>query len=569
MTSFRQAREVLLRSRTDYDAAVTDFRWPDAATFNWGLEWFDAVLARDAASRDRDALIVIDAATGSEQRRSFNELSRRSNQVANYFRSLGIGRGDRMLILLGNVVPLWEIMLAAIKLGAVVVPAAPLLTADELLDRIDRAQVKLAVSSPDQVAKFDALAPRDFVKVLVGAAHPGWNEYAAATGLPETFTPNDATNAADPMLLYFTSGTTSKPKMVLHTHQSYPVGHLSTMYWLGLREGDVHFNISSPGWAKHAWSCFFAPWNAGATVFIYNQARFDAAATLRAVERYRVTTMCAPPTAWRTMILEDLASHSMSLRELTSAGEPLNPEVIERVKHAWGVTIREGFGQTESTAILGNPPGQPVKYGSMGRSLPGYRVQLLDGEGRESDEGELHVVLQPPPTGLMTGYAEDPERSAKALGGSHYGTGDVAFRDSDGYFWFVGRTDDVFKSSDYRISPFELESVLVEHPLIVEAAVVPAPDEVRLCIPKAYLTLRSGTLASREVASSVFKHLNARLAPFKRVRRIEFVAELPKTISGKIRRVQLRQQEIESASIQVRRPAEYREDEVKELRVER
>lgn len=560
MTSFQEARATLLTRRTDYDAAVAEFRWPDDSAFNWALDWFDGVLASDAESRTRDALTIVDAAAGTEQRYDFRTLSLRSNRVANYLRSLGVVRGDRILLLLGNVAPLWEIMLAAIKLGAVVVPATPLLTSDELLDRVDRAHVKLAITSDDQVAKFDAFPQRDLLKVLVGPARCGWQDYAAADSLLDSFEPHGETRAADPLLLYFTSGTTAKPKLVMHSQSSYPVGSLSTMYWLGLQPGDTHLNISSPGWAKHAWSSFFAPWSAGAGIFAVNQPRFSARVLLDVLAKHAVTTLCAPPTVWRMIVQEDLRGLKLSLRELCSAGEPLNPEIIDQIQNAWGLSIRDGFGQTETTAQIGNSPGQPLKPGAMGRPLPGYRLALRDADGMAADEGELHLDLADGrPAGLMAGYLTDDGR-LEGIGERLYRTGDIAFRDADGFFTFVGRGDDVFKSSDYRISPFELESILIEHPLVVEAAVVPAPDDVRLSIPKAYVTLREGTEPSGDVARAIFKHLNSRLAPFKRIRRIEFLPDLPKTISGKIRRVQLRRQELEDALAKVRRGGEYRED---------
>jgi acetyl-CoA synthetase len=322
---------------------------------------------------------------------------------------------------------------------------------------------------------------------------------------------------------------------VLHTHTSYPVGHLSTMYWIGLGADDLHWNISSPGWAKHAWSSFFAPWNAGASVFAYNLPRFDARKILTALERYPITTLCAPPTVWRMLMLEDLAAVRVALREIVSAGEPLNPEVIDRVRSAWGLTIRDGYGQTETTALLGNSPGQPVKPGSVGRPLPGYRIALLDSDGRSDEDGEIAISVDPHPVGLMAGYAAV---NREGTDGYHH-THDVASRDADGYYWYVGRDDDVFKSSDYRISPFEIESALIEHESVAEAAVVPSPDPLRLSVPKAFITLKPGLEPSREMAHTIFSFCRTRLAPYKRIRRIEF-GELPKTISGKIRRVQLR-----------------------------
>ncbi|WP_315832157.1 AMP-binding protein [Bradyrhizobium prioriisuperbiae] len=571
MTSFQQARAFLLEHRTDYDKAVAEFKWPDAVDFNWALDWFDAGLAGDPASRDRTALWIVDAASGNETKLSFADLSRRSNQVANFLRAKGLKRGDHLLLLLGNVVPLWETMLAAIKLGVVIIPATTLLTPDELQDRLDRGRARAVVASQDQVAKFDGLKSDGLTRVVVGAAatHGEWERFETADSFPETFAPDGVTGAHDPMLLYFTSGTTAKPKLVLHSQRSYPVGALSTMYWIGLQPGDVHLNISSPGWAKHAWSCFFAPWNAGATVFVVNQPRFDAKALLAVVERSEVTTLCAPPTVWRLLIQEKLASYKMSLREVCGAGEPLNPEVIDQVKAAWGLTIRDGYGQTETTALAGNSPGQPVKVGSMGRPLPGYRVRVSDADGNPAKEGEVGLVLGADrPAGLMQGY-QGEDGQPRGADGDIYRTGDVVFLDDDGYLTFVGRSDDVFKSSDYRISPFELESILLEHEAVAEAAVVPSPDPIRLAIPKAYVLLVGGIAPSRDTALSIFKYVHSRLAPFKRIRRIELVTELPKTISGKIRRVQLRRLEHDNDRSDKLRGQEFREEDFPELQVGR
>ncbi|WP_076860448.1 AMP-binding protein [Bradyrhizobium mercantei] len=567
MTTFQNARAFLLKHRTDYDAAVKGFRWPDPVPFNWALDWFDAELARAPESRDRAALWIVDAASGNETKLSFAELSRRSNQVANFLRAQGLQRGDHLLLLLGNVVPLWETMLAAMKLGVVVIPATTLLTADELRDRLDRGKARAVVATQDQVAKFAGLGSDKLVRIVVGATQPqdGWLPFEDAARASDNFTPDGPTKADDPMLLYFTSGTTAKPKLVRHSQRSYPVGHLSTMYWIGLQPGDVHLNISSPGWAKHAWSCFFAPWNAGATIFIANQPRFEAKGLLSIIGRCGVTTLCAPPTVWRMFIQEDLASFKVSLREVCGAGEPLNPEIIDQVKSAWGLTIRDGYGQTETTALAGNSPGQKVKVGSMGRPLPGYRVQVTDNDGHAAKEGEVTLLLGADrPAGLMQGYQGDDGRLI-GTDGEIYRSGDVVFTDDEGYLTFVGRTDDVFKSSDYRISPFELESVLLEHDAVAEAAVVPSPDPIRLAIPKAYVLLVSGVERTPETALSIFQHLHTRLAPFKRIRKIELVTELPKTISGKIRRVQLRRLEHDDNRTDALRGAEFREEEFPEL----
>ena len=565
MTTFHEARAFLLKHRTDYDAAVKGFRWPDPVAFNWALDWFDAELAANADSKDRPALWIVDAAQDKQTKLSFAALSKRSNQVANFLRAQGLKRGDHLLLLLGNVVPLWETMLAAMKLGVVVIPATTLLTADELRDRLDRGKARAVVAAEDQVAKFASLGTENVVRIVVGAASDGWLAYDEAAKAQESFTPDGPTNADDPMLLYFTSGTTAKPKLVRHSQRSYPVGHLSTMYWIGLKPGDIHLNISSPGWAKHAWSCFFAPWNAGATVFVVNQPRFDAKALLATIGRCGVTTLCAPPTVWRLFIQENLASFNVALREVCGAGEPLNPEVIDQVRAAWGLTIRDGYGQTETTALAGNSPGQKIKVGSMGRPLPGYRVQISDADGNPAKEGEVTLVLGTErPAGLMQGYQGD---NGELLGaeGELYRSGDVVFEDDEGYLTFVGRSDDVFKSSDYRISPFELESVLMEHELVAEAAVVPSPDPIRLAIPKAFVLLTSGAERSPETALSIFKHLHTRLAPFKRIRRLEIVTELPKTISGKIRRVQLRRLERDNDRDDPLRGREFREEDFPEL----
>src|SRR6204780_6945 len=567
MTTFQQARSFLLKHRADYDKAVADFRWPDPVPFNWALDWFDAELARNSDSKDRPALWIVDAGSNKETKLSFSALSRRSNQVANFLRAQGLKRGDHLLLLLGNVAPLWETMLAAMKLGVVVIPATTLLTPDELRDRLDRGRAKVVVATQDQVAKFSGLGGAELIRIVVGASskHDGWIPYEQSADYPEAFTPDGPTKAEDPMLLYFTSGTTPKPKLVRHSQRTYPVGGLSTMYWLGLQPGDVHLNISSPGRGNHAWSCFFAPWNAGATIFIVNQPRFDAKGLLATIGRCGVTTLCAPPTVWRLFIQEKLASFKVSLREVCGAGEPLNPEVIDQVRAAWGLTIRDGYGQTETTALVGNSPGQKVKVGSMGRPLPGYRVEITDSDGHETKEGEVSLLLGADrPAGLMQGYQGD-DGELSGADGDLYRSGDVVFADDEGYLTFVGRSDDVFKSSDYRISPFELESVLLEHESVAEAAVVPSPDPIRLAIPKAYVLLVSGAERSQETARSIFLHLHTRLAPFKRIRRIELMTELPKTISGKIRRVQLRRLEHEDDRTDPLRGEEFREEEFPEL----
>lgn len=555
--NYRAARDFLLQHRQDYEVAKAGFRWPDASIFNWASDHFDDL----AKGNDDLALWIVDE-SGVEVRRTFEEMRVASNRTANFLASLGIGAGDRVLLMLPNRVELWELMLGAMKIGAVVSPATMLLSEADLADRIIRGQMRAVIADTTVLHQFEGIAD-ECIRIAVGDSGLGWIQYAGSQNQSESFDAA-ARMPNDPCVLYFTSGTTSKPKMVLHTHRSYPVGHLSTMYWIGLQPRDVHFNISSAGWAKHAWSCFFAPWTVGATVFVYNQSRFNAAKTLATITRCAITTICAPPTAWRAMIQEELGSYPVKLREVLSAGEPCNPEVIEQVKTAWGLTVREGYGQTESTAMIGNSPNQPIRPGSMGRPLPGYEIELLNAEGQLAREGEVSVRLSPRPAGIMAGYEGDAERTRKALGGSHYGTSDVATIDDDGYFWFVGRTDDVFKSSDYRISPFELESALVEHPDVVEAAVVESPDPKRLFVPKAFITLRDGVVPDRKTALALFTFARARLAPYQRIRLIEF-GELPKTVSGKIRRVDLRKQEAKRRSVDARTETEFFEADLQEL----
>lgn len=554
--AFLAARDFVLEHRTDYDTAAREFRWPVLEDFNWALDYFDAI----ARGNDRPALHIVEE-DGTQTIRSFAELSRASNRVANYLRELGARRGDCVLVMLGNEIALWETMLAAIKLGLVVTPATTLLTVADLQDRIDRGHVRHVVTGAANVSKFAGLAGT-FTKIAVGDAPAGWHRYDAAAKAASAFTPTGITRASDPMLLYFTSGTTARPKLVIHTHQSYPIGHLSTLYWIGIQKGDRHWNISSPGWAKHAWSSFFAPWNAEGTVFVFNYERFNAKSVLNALVEHRVTTLCAPPTVWRMLIQERLGDYGVSLREVVSAGEPLNPEVIEQVQNAWGLTIRDGYGQTETTAQIGNSPGQPIKIGSMGRPLPGYDVVLLDAEGRESSrEGEVCLRLDARLLGLTGGYADDDVKTSEAMRDGYYHTGDIAVRDGDGYFTFVGRADDVFKASDYRLSPFELESVLIEYEAVAEAAVVPSPDPLRHAVPKAFVTLAAGFSPSRELAAAILAHCRGRLAPYKRIRRLEF-SLLPKTISGKIRRVELRQLEAERRGAGERGAYEFFEEEL-------
>ncbi|SER60847.1 acetyl-CoA synthetase [Lentzea xinjiangensis] len=550
--TYRAARDLML---TDPES----FRWPSfAGSFNWAHDWFDVI----AEGNGTTALHIVEE-DGSGRAYSYDEMRRRSNRVARWLASHGVGRGDSVLIMLGNRVELWESMLAVMKLGAVVMPTTTALGSSDLADRLARGAVRHVVARAEDAPKFEGVPKAEgTVLIAVGGTAAGWLDFAETAGVPDGPLPHPRTGPGDRLLLYFTSGTTSRPKLVEHTQVSYPVGHLTTMRWIGVRPGDVHLNISSPGWAKHAWSCFFAPWIAEATIFLHNYTRFDAAALLGQIRDRGVTTFCAPPTVWRMLIKADLSGGPGALREVVAAGEPLNPEVVDQVRQQWGLTLRDGFGQTETTLSVGNVPGAEVKPGSMGRPLQGVPVVLVDPiTGEPAEEGEICVDLADRPMSLMVGYYGDEERNAEAMAGGYYHTGDIASRDEDGYLFYIGRTDDVFKASDYKISPFELESVLIEHPAVTEAAVVPSPDPLRLAVPKAYVALSAGWEPDRETALQILRHARENLAPFQRIRRLEFI-ELPKTVSGKIRRVDLRVREENGGG----QAGEWRDDQFPELR---
>ena len=554
---YRRARDQLVDLIRDYEKAVETFSFPRlTGAFNWATDWFDVI----ARGNDRTALWIVEE-DGREQKISFAEMAESSDRVATWLAELGVGKGDRVILMLGNQVELWEAMLAVAKLGAIIMPTTGALGSADLVDRLTRGGAKFVIANAGDTAKFDDV-PGDYTRIVVGDSVDGWHSYSKAYAVPSAGPFTACTNTDDPMLIYFTSGTTSKPKLVEHSHVSYPVGHMSTMAWIGVRPGDVHLAISSPGWAKHAWSCFIAPWIAEATIFVYNYARFDAAALLGQLRRAGVNTFCAPPTVWRILIQFDLGPKPEGLREILGAGEPLNPDVIAQVERAWDLTIRDGFGQTETTLQVGNTPGQPVKPGSMGRPMPGVPVVLIDPvTGQPADEGEICLELQGNPLNLMTGYLGDPRRNDAVMAGGYYHTGDVASRDDDGYITYIGRTDDVFKSSDYKVSPFELESVLIEHSAVVEAAVVPQHDDTRCTVPKAYISLADGWEPNADTAKAIMEYARDHLAPYLKVRRVEFY-ELPKTISGKIRRVELRRREDEAHQAGAPIATEFRYEDV-------
>jgi acetyl-CoA synthetase len=550
LESFTRARDFLRNARSDWQKAYEGFQWPRLERFNWAIDYFDFV----ARENEQPALRIV-SDTEAAISISYRQMSQRSSQVANFLRARGLQPGDRILISLGNCVELWETTLAAMKLGVTIIPTTPLSERNDLTDRTERGRVSCVITHSHLAERYEHLRG-PITRIAIGEPVSSWVDYDEAANSADLPVRAVATQANETLLLYFTSGTTAKPKLVEHSHVSYPVGHLTTMYWLGLQKGDVHLNLSSPGWAKHAWSNVFAPWSAESCVLAYQYERFDAKKLLMQLTQHAVTTFCAPPTVWRMLVQEDMKLYPVKLREVMSAGEPLNAEIIEQVRDSWGITIRDGYGQTETTAIIANSPGQRVKAGSMGRPLPGYHVVLIDANDNESDEGEVCIDLSNKPVGVMTHYADDREQTDKAFRNGLYHTSDIATRDKDGYLTFVGRTDDVFKSSDYRISPFELESILVEHEAVAEAAVVPSPDPLRLSVPKAFIVLAQGYPATSHTAREIIQHVRDRVSPYKRIRRIEFGA-LPKTISGKIRRTELRKLESKRVPHCERNPNEY------------
>jgi len=523
---FRAARDLLLALRLDHHKACDQFRWPRPAKFNWALEWFDVVAAARPAT---PALELLDGA-GGVRRHTFGELAARSDAVACWLRERGVRRGDRVLVVLGARVELWECLLACLKLGAVVVPTYPTLTGAEATDRVTRGRIRVVICDQARTGRFDGVAG-DRIRVCVPGGVPGWLDYADGTAAPRPFVPDGPTPAADVAFGYFTSGTTARPKLVAHTHTSYPIGHLSSMYWNGLRPGDRHLNVSAPGWAKHSWSSFFVPWNAEATVVALPDG-FSAPERLPILlADAAVDSFCAPPSVWQT-VAAGLGNARPSLREATSAGEPLDPVLAARVAEAWGVTVRDGYGQTETTALIGTSPGMRPRPGWLGRPLPGYRVVVAPG-------GEVEVDLSDGPAGMMAGYLDDPERTRRAVGGERYRTGDVGECDPAGWIRISGRVDDVFKSAGHRVSPYEVEAVLRRHPGVAEVAVVARPDPVDGMVPHAVVVPHTGRVPDQALAAELLAYAKGELAPTLRPRTVDFVAALPRTRSGKVRRADL------------------------------
>jgi acetyl-CoA synthetase/medium-chain acyl-CoA synthetase len=534
---------------TDYAAAVRGFHLEVPAVYNWAFDVFDG-WARDPAKL---ALLWV-SPDGQPRRFTYAELGERSRRFANALAGLGVKPGERVFVMLPRVYQWWEILLGCLRARVVSAPGTTLLTGKDLVYRLNIAEATVVITDPDSVHKLDQVLPEcPGVKhrIVVGRAGGAWQDYERLLERASPVMAHPGNRSGDPMMIYFTSGTTGHPKMVLHTHASYPIGHVITgRFWLDNTPDDLHWTISDTGWAQAAWTCFFAPWNMGAALFVWDARgkRFDSPDTLAMLERFPITTFFAPPTAYRMLVQEPLSKYRFAaLRHCLGAGEAVNPEVIDAWREGTGHHIYEGYGQTESVLLAATFPCTPWKPGSMGPAAPGHRLAIVDEERRElprGTEGDLAVQVKPErPIGMFAGYWKNPEATARCHRGDWYITGDRASMDEDGYLWFVGRADDVINSASYRIGPFEVESALVEHPAVAEAAVVGKPDALRGEIVKAFVVLAGAHAASDALVAELQEHVKTVTAPYKYPREIEFVPDLPKTISGKIRRTELRQME--------------------------
>lgn len=546
-SEFEQARDFLILHRSDYAYAYSHFRWPRYKNFNWALDYFDPM----AEGNFNIALWMVDQ-LGKDEKFTFDEMSNRSNQVANYLRSLGVQRGDSIFLLVENHVALWEIMLAGLKLGAVLVPNNPLLSQEELLDRMTREQPKLIATTKKHTEKFDVSAT-GLIPLVVDEEVPGWKFLGNCSKQSSAFETSEVTRVTDPAFRYFTSASSVKPKIIEHSHGGFSIGHLSTMFWMGIRPGDVHLGVNSTGWSMHGWNNFIAPWNAEATVFILKTERFEAKALLDTLSEYPITTLCVPTTVWRLLIQEDLASYKGRLREALSTGEPLSAEVISKVYKAWKLFVRDGYSQTETPTLIGIPPEEKNSFGTMGKALPGFKIALLDAQKNESDAGEVCVILKDHPWGITSSSDSSAE---------YYHTGDSAFVDDAGNYTFTDRMDGLFKSSSYRISPHELEFILKEFPSIAEVAVVPSADPDKEYVPKALVSLAKGFEPSKELALDIMNFSRMKLSPFKRIRRVEFI-EIPKNTSGEILRAELIAREKEKRLTNEKSTYEFWEEDAK------
>ncbi len=538
----------------DYEQAIRDYRFDIPEYFNYGFD----VIDHWAADRTKLALVCADRSGTDIRKYSFFDLQVLSNRFANLLRNLGFKKGDRLFVMVPRLVDWYAVMLGSFKLGVIPLPAPNILVPKDITYRINQAEAVGSViwhENTDKVNEVRDACPSLKHCICLGGSEPGWQSYEKLLAEASPRLNRDqieATRADDNMLIYFTSGTTRFPKMVPHTQASYGIGHLITAkFWQDLKPTDLHWTLSDTGWAKAAWGKLFGQWQIGCAVMVHDAAaKFDAVTHLKLIESCGVTTFCAPPTVYRMLVQEDLGCYDLSsIRHSLAAGEPLNPEIIKTWKETTGTTIYDGFGQTESVNLIGNFPCLPIRFGSMGKPTPGFQVDLVDDDANpipDGEEGNIAVKVKPEaPVGLLRSYWNNEEANAESFVGDYYLTGDKAYKDEDGYFWFVGRSDDVINAAGYRIGPFEVESALQSHPAVAESAVVGSPDEMRGTIVKAFIILVPGVEPSAALIKEIKDHVKHETAPYKYPREIEFVSELPKTISGKIRRVELRRREEE------------------------
>ncbi len=532
---------------TDYKKEYSEFEWEVPEYFNFTGD----VIDKWAQDPEKLAMLWVDD-FGNEIKKTFLDVSIASKKLANVLAQQGVKQGDVVIVILPRNIEWWETFSACIRMGAVLSPGTTQLTSKDIKFRANKAQAACIITNPEIAARYDEVedkCPTVKSKIVITESKDGWLFYDKAVASASSEFETVKTRSEDNCLIYFTSGTTGFPKMALHTHASYPIGHQITgKYWLDLKPEDMHWNVSDTGWAKAAWSSFFGPWNMGAAQFIHHTDRFDPEITLNLLSKYPVTTMCGAPTIYRMLVLQDLSKHSFSsLRHCVGAGEPLNPEIIEVWEKATGCIIRDGYGQTETVLLCGSFPCIEPRFGSMGKPTPGIDLQVVDEDGEilpPNQEGDIAVRVKPErPVGLLKEYWKEPDRTASVYRNGWYLTGDRAYVDEDGYFWFVGRSDDVILTSGYRIGPFEVESALIEHPAVAESAVVSSPDQTRGEVVKAFVILAPGFKGSDELSKELQDHVKNVTAPYKYPRKIEFVEVLPKTISGKIRRIELRNKE--------------------------
>ncbi len=532
---------------TDYGKEYAAFKWEVPEYYNFA----GAVIDKWAEDPEKLAMLWVDD-DGNEMRKTFRDLSLASKRLANVLADQGVQKDDVVLVILPRNIEWWEIFTACIRMGAMVAPGTTQLTAKDIQFRANKAEAACIITNPEIAARFDDVAddcPTIKSRIVITEPRDGWLYYTDAVDKASAEFETAKTRSDDNCIVYFTSGTTGFPKMALHTHASYPIGHQVTgKYWLDLREDDMHWNVSDTGWAKAAWSSYFGPWNMGAAQFIHHTDRFDPQKTLELLSQYPVTTMCGAPTIYRMLVLQDLSQYKFPhLRHCVGAGEPLNPEIIDVWKNATGCTIRDGYGQTETVCLCGSFPCIEPKFGSMGKPTPGIDLQVIDDEGNTlppNTEGDIAVRVEPErPVGLFKEYWKEPDRTASVYRNGWYLTGDRAYVDEEGYFWFVGRADDVILTSGYRIGPFEVESALIEHPAVAESAVVSSPDETRGEVVKAFVILAPGYTGDDNLVKELQDHVKKVTAPYKYPRKIDFVEALPKTVSGKIRRIELRDHE--------------------------